>query len=252
MTAPPPGPRRASLRAVTALVAAFAVLLAGAVGAEPPRPSHDADEVRRLADEIVGRREFAEPGRSAVQRALEAVGRWIQRVLGLDREQPELDVGTGGPGSGGSSGLTILLLVAAVVAVVLVLRATRGGWSRRRRVAVDDVDTDLEVRRSAEQWDDLARRLEAEGRWKDAMRARFGSLVERLADVGVVADVPGRTSGEYRVDVRGTLPGAADDFAEAADLFERAWYGDLPTGPEEADRFAGDAVRVLDAAGARR
>jgi hypothetical protein len=137
--------------------------------------------------------------------------------------------------------------------VVVVVRSLRGSWRRRAKPRPAELDVDVAERRSAEAWDALARQLEAEGRWKDAMRARFGALVERLVDRGQVADIAGRTSGEYRTDVRSSLPEAADAFADAADLFDAAWYGDLPTGRDEAERFVRDAEHVLAASsGGRR
>ena len=213
-----------------------------------PVPEHDADEARRLADEILGRPEFAEPERSFFLRFVDWVVRQLERLFGGDGDPAQ--VGGEGGGAGGSAWFTVLLLVVAVALVVVVLRALQGTWTGRRRVEDDPLDVDVEGRRDAAAWDELARRLEAEGRWKDAMRARFGSLVERLVEQGVVADVPGRTTGEYRREVRGALPEVGDDFAEASDLFDRAWYGDLPTGPEEAERFTTDAERVLAAVGA--
>ena len=83
------------------------------------------------------------------------------------------------------------------------------------------------------------------------MQARFGSLVERLVEQGIVADVPGRTTGEYRREVRQALPEVADAFADASDLFDRVWYGGVETGADEATRFTADAERVLTAAGSR-
>ena len=219
-------------------------------GAEPPVPVQDPEEVRRIAERVLAGERFDEPPQSLVDRALE----WIRDLW--DRLFPDADPSVfepGAGGTGGSSAFTVLVLVVAAVLLVVLARALRGTWRRGRRPHVaDELDVDVEGRRSSAAWDDLARRLEAEGRWKDAMRARFGSLVERLVDRGVVADVPGRTSGEYRTDVRTALPEAAEAFAEAADLFDRAWYGDLPTGPDEAGRFTADAERVLDASGAGR
>jgi hypothetical protein len=215
--------------------------------AEPPVPIVDPEEVRRATDEVLARAAFDAPERSFVQRAVDWVLRQLDRLFGGDGDG---SLGTGGGGRGGSSVFTILLLVLAIVLVVVVVRTLAGSW-RRRRPAPDPLEVDVEERRSAQAWDELARRLEAEGRWKDAMRARFGSLVERLVDDGLVADVPGRTSGEYRLDVRTSLPEVADAFADAADLFDRAWYGDLPTGPDEAQRFVQDAERVLAATGGR-
>lgn len=218
--------------------------------AEPPVPSHDPDEVRRLAQEILGRSEFATPDRSALQRALDWVLRQLERLFGGDGDPSGVDPSPGG--AGGSSWLTILLLVAAVALVVLLLRALQGTWVRRRRVDDDDLQVDVEGRRTAAAWDELARRLEAQGRWKEAMQARFGSLVERLVDRGIVADVPGRTTGEYRREVGDALPEVAGAFADASELFDQVWYGGVPTGAEDASRFTADAERVLAAAAGSR
>jgi hypothetical protein len=217
------------------------------VSAPPPVPVHDAEEVRRLADEILARQEFAPPERSFVERFLDWIVRQLERLFGGDGDPT--GVGGEGGGAGGSAWFTVLLLVLAAVLVIIVLRALRGTWTGRRRAEEDPFAVDVEGRRSPAAWDELARRLEAEGRWKEAMRARFGSLVERLVDQGVVADIPGRTTGEYRTEVRGALPEVGDAFAEASELFDRAWYGDLPTGPDEAGRFTTGAERVLAAAG---
>ena len=212
---------------------------------QPPAPLNEPEDVRRLADEILGRPEFAPPERSFVQRFVDWVLRQLEKLFGGDGDP----TGAGGGGAGGSALFTVVLLLLGAVLVVVVLRALRGTWSGRRRVEADPFDVDVEGRRSAAAWDELARRLEAEGRWKDAMRARFGSLVERLVDRGVVADIPGRTTGEYRAEVRDALPEVADAFADASELFDRAWYGDLPTGAAEAERFTDGAERVLAALG---
>ena len=82
------------------------------------------------------------------------------------------------------------------------------------------------------------------------MLARYRGLVDELVDDGVLAAVPGRTAGEYSDDVAGTLPAVAEPFDEATELFERAWYGNLPTGPDESARFQDSAGRVL--AGSRK
>ena len=115
--------------------------------------------------------------------------------------------------------------------------ANIGLWPGQSGLGVIDVD--------GPEGEAAARRHEAAGEWKEGLRCRFRGLVERLIARGAIPDVPGRTAGEFRIDLRETLPDAAADFAGAADLFERAWYGDLPTGPDEAARFEGLAERVL-------
>ena len=212
--------------------------------------ARDPEEVRRLADEILDRPEFATPDRSFVQRAIDSVLRWLERLFG-GGDGGGGEVGGTAGGAGGSSWFTVVLLIAAVVVLVVLVRTLWGTWGRRPRPK-DELDVDVEGHLDAAAWDALARRLEAEGRWTEAMRARFGALVERLTDHGIVADVPGRTTGEYRVEVRAALPEAADAFTAAADRFDRAWYGGEEAGPDDAAGFTAAAERVLAAVGGGR
>lgn len=215
----------------------------------PPEPTHEPETARRVADEILGADRFAEPERSFLGRALDWIGDQLDRIFGGDPDP----LGSGGDGGGGSAWFTVVLLVIAAAVVVLAARAARRRWGQRGgRRGGRTVDVAVEGHRSAEDWDDVARRLEAEGRWNEALRARFAALVEQLIDARILADAPGRTSGEYRAELAGSLPAAAFAFAEAAELFERAWYGGLPAGADDASRFAEDAVAVLAAAGRER
>lgn len=211
---------------------------------EPPPLEHDPEDVRDLAHQILGGPEYAPPARSWLERALDWIGRQLERLFGGDGGL------TGGPGTGGSSLLTLLFLVAAAALVVfLIVRWRRPG---RRSPDGDDIDLRVEVRRSVGDWDAAVRRAEEAGDWKEGLRCRFGALVGRLVVSGSLPQVPGRTAGEFRGDLRASAPEAAEPFAAAADLFERAWYGDLPTGPAEAERFAAHAGRALAATGASR
>ena len=69
-----------------------------------------------------------------------------------------------------------------------------------------------------------------------------------LARRGVLEEIPGRTAGEYRVELGGAVPAAGPSFAGATELFERAWYGGRPTTAEDAHRFRDLEARVLEAA----
>ena len=46
---------------------------------------------------------------------------------------------------------------------------------------------------------------------------------------------------------RTSLPDAAPAMAAATELFEAVWYGDAPTGPDEAERFERFDRQVLTA-----
>lgn len=205
-----------------------------------PPPTPAGDEIRRGAEEILRRPEFQEPARSLYQRALDKLGQLLGDVIGAI--------------VGGTSGAILAWLLLAVVVGVLVYLVVRGVQSDRRRRAGDGDgarvahEADDEVGRSFAAWDAEAARLEASGRWRDALRCRYRSLVAALAGAGVVDEVPGRTAGEYRTLVRVSRPNVDEPFAGATDLFERSWYGNEPTGPDEASTFRGLAERVRSGA----
>jgi hypothetical protein len=102
--------------------------------------------------------------------------------------------------------VVLAVLVAAASAVVFL--AVRNGSLRRirpsRRTGV--VVTDEDRAQSAEQW-------------------RYRALVAELADLRLIDEVPGRTSGDYERAVRALVPEAAEQFSAVTRLFERCWYG---------------------------
>ncbi|MEJ7844691.1 MAG: DUF4129 domain-containing protein [Acidimicrobiales bacterium] len=223
------------LAAGAALGAAAAVAAAGRAVAELERSERDPDEVGRLADDVLARAEFQPREPSIVDRALEWLGERLAELFGQ----------LFGAGGGTSSVGVALMVVGAVVAAVFLARNLR--YAPRRRPDDDDDEPWLAVDEvhDAAGWDDAAVAAEAAGDWRQGLRCRFGALTTRLGDRGLLPPEPGRTTGEHRVDVRRSLPAAAEDFALAAELFDRAWYGGLPTGPDEAARFAAAAAAVL-------
>jgi hypothetical protein len=98
--------------------------------------------------------------------------------------------------------------------------------------------------RPARYWRDLAENLEAEGRWREALRARYRELVADLAEAGIIDEIPGRTAGEYRQVVAVERPADGAAFNAATGLFEGAWYGGQSTGQVESSRFAELAASV--------
>jgi hypothetical protein len=187
-------------------------------------------------------------GRKEFQRKLsllDRISRWISRQNH-----------TNGPTyqtSGGSSGASslVLFLVAVVLVAVLVwiiVRVART-WVRSPKADVEaDEEPVVEVPRTKSEWRSEADQAEVDGRWKDAILARYRELVAELVDRQVVDSVPGRTTGELRGDVSTNAPSVSSAFSEATLLFELPWYGDLTTGPEENQRFKGLATSVLQGA----
>lgn len=144
-----------------------------------------------------------------------------------------------------------LLLIAAVVGLIyLLVRAITGsggvGGRRRSRTTSDDDDElDVEERdsvaidRSREpvNWRAEAEEHRRAGRYRDALRCRYRALVGDLARRGLIDEIPGRTTGEERAQLRTVTPTAGPPFNAAADLFDGAWYGNRDVGADDDDRF---------------
>lgn len=209
-----------------------------------PPPEHTPADAREAADRILERSEYQwRDNRSLIERFVDWLGEQFGRLaspLGVD--------------SGGVPGwvgwLVLGLLVAAVA--LLVYRA-RGGW-RRERTADDAAGGRVIVSPGEEgiDWEAEAARCEAEGRWREALRARYRLLVGGLATRGVIGDLVGRTAGELVAEVRTSCPPATATFTAATDRFEEAWYGGVAVDPADLDHFAGLADATLRAASGRR
>jgi hypothetical protein len=209
-----------------------------------PPPDHTPAEAREAADRILARREYQwSDDRSLLERIFGPIVDWLDDVLGSL--------------SPFGSGLPVvvgwLLLGALIGALAYLVVRSRGGWARRGRVEVAPgarvvvTDADRHVDWAAE-----AERCEREGRWGEAVRARYRVLVGELARRAVLGDLVGRTAGELVAELRTTAPAAAPSFVAATDLFEAAWYGGAPMGPDDLARLRSLAGSVLAAVGGRR
>jgi hypothetical protein len=151
----------------------------------------------------------------------------------------------------------LFLLAAVVVLLVTILRAV-ARRPRRPRTSGDDVDDPVDeielgvvaVDHSREpiDWRAEADGHRRAGRHRDALRCRYRALVGDLARLGLVDEIPGRTTGEERRQLRSVLPSAAAAFDTAADLFDGAWYGHALVEAADDDRFRALEAEVLDAA----
>ncbi|HKY15100.1 MAG TPA: DUF4129 domain-containing protein [Microthrixaceae bacterium] len=197
-------------------------------------------EVRDVAEEVFDRPEFRRD-KSLIDRLVD----WLSDLFPEPR--------TGGGEFAAAGNLLLYLFLAALIALVawLVVRIVRGRLPRSPRRERDEATIELTGSRPPVDWAAEAEAAESEGRWKEALACRYRELVAELLERGVVPDVAGRTTGELRADVAAQAPAAAASFSEATELFELAWYADLPTGPEENRRFRqlADRARLASAPG---
>jgi hypothetical protein len=190
--------------------------------------------VRRAVGEVLARDEFQRPPPGLIQRLRQGLVDLVERALGALL--------------GGGRGTVVAWAIFAVAIVAILVVATRfaRGVTRDPGRGVPSVDS---PRRGVAEWRADAEAAERAGQWRQALRCRYRALMAELADRGLVEEVAGRTAGEYRLEVAGAAPAVAAPFAGATELFERAWYGDRPTGQDDAARFRGLADEVLSGVG---
>jgi hypothetical protein len=210
-----------------------------------PDPQNDPAKVRRMADQILARRQYRQPPESFVHRIQQAISDFLERLLG--------NIGLGSAGAASwIAWIVLALFVAAIVGLTayLISRVWGDGWGggSGRGDDGDPVILAVDEHRTPDEWLAQAERHEAAGRWSEGLLCRYRSLVTRLVDLEVIAAAVGRTAGEYVQDVNQNHPAGAGSFAAATELFEAAWYGGAATGPDERDRFAGLAGAVVASA----
>lgn len=177
------------------------------------------------------------------------------------------DASSGGSGWLNLSFLTVIfwLVLVAVVAYLVFLAigllVERSPSARAKKSATSDrAPADVEaltaviVDRSREPKDwrreaDEHRRL---GRFRDALRCRYRALVGDLARLGWIDEIPGRTTGEERVQLDVVCPPATESFGQAADLFDEAWYGNANVADADVAEFEQLESLVLAQTGGRR
>jgi len=207
----------------------------------PVDPDADPDGSRRRAQEILERSEYQAPDESG-ETLFDRIQRWIGDRVPSGAGQGGLDIG--------SFVVVALVVVGALAGLTWLLVAARRG----RAAPSEDTDAEIDITplRSPAEWTQEAERCEREGDHRGAVRARFRALTATLATRDLVADTPGRTAGELRDDVAERAPTLSAAFEPVADLFERAWFGVVPAGPEQSRAARDLAARALAAAPRRR
>lgn len=150
----------------------------------------------------------------------------------------------------GGGGLGVLgwvfLAVAAAVLVWLLVRFL-SSRAAPRRPADSDPDTGEELTplesvridrdNEPSDWRERSQAHRRAGEHRHALRCEYRALVGDLARRHLLDEIPGRTTGEERTQLRGTAPMVGDPFGTAADMFDNAWYGGRVATAKDCDRF---------------
>jgi Domain of unknown function (DUF4129) len=188
-----------------------------------PPPTHAPADVRALAHEILRQSRYRRAPESLPDRAWRWLGEHVASVLA------NLVAG------GGVAVVAWIVLLAAIGGVVYLL-VRHGRVTLPVRPEAERAQVMVELTRSPKEWRAEAERLEAEGRWREALRCRHRAVIGELVRRGAIPDQAGRTAGEYVRDVAIARSAAAPALAALTELFELAWYGGVATGPDEAAR----------------
>ncbi len=204
-------------------------------------PTLDPERVREVTESVLARRELAPARPGPVDRVLGWVVEQIFRVL-------YRLFGDGGQGISTVRVVVFALLLALVG--YLLWRFLRGVG--REASTADELARD--VGRAPTDWAAEAEGHERAARHREAVRCRYRLLLARLAERGVIEEIPGRTSGEYLREASAALPAAGEDLRGATEAFERAWYADEPVTARDVDtvREAGERAAAAPLAGPQR
>ncbi len=200
-----------------------------------PVTNDDPDRIRESARQILQRPEFGDH-RSIFERVVDWISSTLAGIFGGI---------FGGSGSGtGFVGQVFQVLLIGFAALLLFL-AIRAIWRAARARKAPEVGDGIvvlfgEVSNPADLIE-AAENAERDRRFKQALMARYRHLVASLIQQGVLLDVPGRTTGEYRVEFGQVRPDSAVDFDQVTMSFEKAYYGDEPVGAAELE----EARRVV-------
>lgn len=193
-----------------------------------PRSTFDGDVVDRTVEQVLREPAFTTARPSWLARLRDDIRQWFfERLAAL------FDSGAGTVLAWSLVGLAV------VVGVLVVVRALRD--VRRGAVAEGGATAVTVSRRPAADWLADARAARDAGDLAEAVRCGYRAVVAGLATTGGLDEVPGRTVGEYRTQVRENQPERLDDFLRASDVFERVWYARRGADPD-------DVTTVLDVA----
>lgn len=147
-------------------------------------------------------------------------------------------------------GSWLIYLMWTLLAIVLIgfiaFAISRFAWRKKlgRKAALLDDD---EPERTLDEWLTLANELEAEGRYREAVRCLYLACLLKFDEKLVARFDRGETNWEHlsRIEASTRRP-ASIDFRPPTQAFDRVWYGHLVEGRTDVDRFRAWYSDVVD------
>lgn len=133
---------------------------------------------------------------------------------------------------------TMWFLLGALVLLFVFLALMHVDWKTRLRRRAKTLLEDDEPERTLDEWLQIADRMAAEGRHREAVRALYLACLLKFDEARVARFDRGQTNWEHlaRIESSPRFP-AGLDFRAPTKEFDRIWYGYQVRGIEDVDRF---------------
>ncbi|MFF4310507.1 DUF4129 domain-containing protein [Streptomyces sp. 900105755] len=215
---------RAAGEAVRGLSQARHTALSALTGSDDQPPvTIPRDPAREAARRELSKRMYHENDPGLIQRALNAVLDWVDRLLSAAASATP----------GGALGLVVVVLAVVAVAGALWWRL---GTPRRQPVSAATLFDDRP--RSAAEHRAAAEAHAAQGHWNQALQERMRAVVRALEERALLDVRPGRTADEAAAEAGRALPAHTDRLRAAAREFDDVTYGGRRATQASYDRIA--------------
>ncbi|HUA17441.1 MAG TPA: DUF4129 domain-containing protein [Bryobacteraceae bacterium] len=273
--------------AATTVVLAAILMLSGAARAQAPAPlktapAVSADQMNRTIDDVIHRPEFTwrlpraerppqnnpnwfvratESFVNVTVRALQQVGRWVDRFARWLVDKLRGAISVGGPTLPAPNARQLRAVVYALLAAValllgwLLVQALRLKRSRpaARATAVVAPPVDLNSprlladERPLEEWLRLARDCQARQEYRLALRALYLAGLAYLAEQSLISIHRSKSNLDYSRELLRKArhqPQLLQTFADNVGVFERTWYGMYDVDLGTLERFEANLARM--------
>nr|WSY54459.1 DUF4129 domain-containing protein [Streptomyces sp. NBC_00886] len=208
----------------TALLRAHSTAVqSSALSGDEPPVTIPRDPAREAARRELSKQMYHENDPSLVQRALDAIWRWVDKLLGRASEATP----------GGTVGLVVVILVVLAVGAALWWRL---GTPRRQPSSAAALFDDRT--RSAAEHRSAAEAHAAQGHWNPAVQERMRAIVRALEERALLDVRPGRTADEAVAEAGRALPSHTDELRAAAGHFDDVTYGGRSASEQSYRRIA--------------
>ncbi len=143
--------------------------------------------------------------------------------------------------------ITLLVLAGAYLVFQIVRQWLAGrSLAQEANLALIFNDSDIPLVIDPDSWHRNADTLAAQGRYQEAYRALYISLLMQFHVAGLIVIESGKTNGDYMREVPGNLKSdGLQQFRLLTWEFEAAWYGKRPVSAQRYRRAAEAAQRLI-------